>query len=88
MAREFGISKDVIVKLGSNENPYGPSPRVAEALVRHVMELRYYPGDFYRQLREAIATSNGVQPSEVEIGPGAEAIIRYLTCLFIDPGDE
>jgi|SRR5665647_202945 len=88
VARAFGISKDVIVELGLNENPYGPSPRVAEALARHVMDLRYYPGGFYRQLREAIAASNGVKPSEVEIGPGAEAIIRYLASLFIDPGDE
>lgn len=88
VARAYGIPTDWIVRLGSNENPYGPSPRVAEALMREADRLNSYPAGLYAPLRARLAELNRVSEAETEIGPGAESIIRYLAMLFIGPGDE
>lgn len=88
VVRAYGVPADQVVKLGSNENPYGPSPRVAEALERDRGRLNSYPAGLYAPLKARIAELNGVAEDEVEIGPGAESIIRYLAMLFVEPGDE
>ncbi len=61
LARRLGIPEERIVKLDGNESPYGPSPKVIEALSR----FRYYhiyPDPDQRQVREAIADYAGVAP--------------------------
>jgi len=86
--RAYGVPAERIVKLGSNENPYGPSPHVVEALAREAGRMNTYPAGLYAPLEARLAELNGVRESEVEIGPGAESIIRYLALLFVEPGDE
>jgi histidinol-phosphate aminotransferase len=88
VARAYGVPAERILRLGSNENAYGPSPRAVAAITAEAGRVNGYPGGLYQPLRELIAKHNGVDEAEVEIGPGAEAIIHYLAMLFIEPLDE
>jgi histidinol-phosphate aminotransferase len=84
--RELGL--DRVVKLASNEGPYGPFPAAQEALVRGIRELNRYPdGGFYR-LRHALAERHGVRAEEVAPASGADGVVMYLSLAALDPGDE
>ncbi|MBL8655401.1 MAG: histidinol-phosphate transaminase [Alphaproteobacteria bacterium] len=76
-----------IAKLGSNENPYGPSPRVRAALA-DAASLEHYPDPNCRDLREDIARSLGVAPDRLIFGNGSEDILAFACRCFINPGDE
>ena len=84
--RELGLER--VVKLASNEGPYGPFPAAREALARVTEELNRYPdGNAYR-LRAALAERHDVQLEEVVHGAGADGILSYVSQALLDPGDE
>jgi histidinol-phosphate aminotransferase len=83
LERRLGRS---IVKLDANENPYGASPRVYEAL-RHCNALRY-PDAACTELRERLGEYLDTDPARIVCGVGGDEIIDLLTRLFLDPGDE
>jgi histidinol-phosphate aminotransferase len=84
--RELGLNR--VVKLASNEGPFGPFPAAREALERGIDELNRYPdGGFYR-LRERLASRHGVRPGEVAPAAGADGVVLYLSMACLDPGDE
>ena len=67
-----------LVKLNTNENPYGPSPRVLEALRAEAADsLRLYPDPNSDRLREAIAAFHGVQANEVFVGNGSDEVLAH-----------
>ena len=68
---------DGLIKLNTNENPYGPSPRVAEAIAAATDRLRLYPDPRATALREAIAASYGVAPEEVFVGNGSDEVLAH-----------
>jgi histidinol-phosphate aminotransferase len=72
------------VKLNTNENPYPPSPRVAEAIEREVGDgLRLYPDPRSSRLRDAVAAHHGLADgSQVCIGNGSDDILNLLTRAF------
>jgi histidinol-phosphate aminotransferase len=84
--RELGI--DDIVKLASNENPWGPSPRVVEAIARALPRLATYPDKSFHDLKQALAEANGVEVDSICVGHGTEAIIQLIPQLYLNPGDE
>jgi histidinol-phosphate aminotransferase len=84
--RELGL--DRVVKLASNEGPWGPFPAALEALERHARTLNRYPDGGAFHLRNAIAARHGVEPANVITGAGADAIIGHLSLAALDPGDE
>ncbi|MET0259937.1 MAG: histidinol-phosphate transaminase, partial [Gaiellaceae bacterium] len=63
--RELGLER--VVKLASNEGPYGPFPQAREAIVRTVNELNRYPDGGAYRLRHALAAKHGVEPEQVAI---------------------
>jgi histidinol-phosphate aminotransferase len=77
------------VKLNTNECPYPPSPRVAEAILREVgsdgASLRLYPDPTSASLREAVARLHGVRASNVCIGNGSDDILNLLVRCFCGP---
>ncbi len=83
IAAKYGLPPDEIVKLGSNENPYGPSPRVYEAISSARPER--YPEPV--RLVEAMAEYAGAAPENVLIGAGMDGVMDTLTRLFLDPGE-
>ena len=88
LARELGIAPGDIIKLASNENPLGPSPKALEAMRAALERAHFYPdgGGYY--LREAIAQKFGLKRENVILGSGSNEIIEFLGHAFLRPGDE
>jgi histidinol-phosphate aminotransferase len=84
--RELGL--DRVVKLASNEGPWGPFPAALEALERSARSLNRCPDGGAFHLRNAIAERHGVEAANVITGAGADAIIGHLSVATLDPGDE
>jgi histidinol-phosphate aminotransferase len=68
-----------LVKLNTNENPYGPSPKVLEALRAAIGDgLRLYPDPDSGRLKAAIAGAHGLQPSQVFVGNGSDEVLAHV----------
>ncbi|WP_182548958.1 histidinol-phosphate transaminase [Phyllobacterium myrsinacearum] len=68
-----------LVKLNTNENPYGPSPRALAAIAAETTEvLRLYPDPAVRSLREAIAKSHGLDANNVFVGNGSDEVLAHV----------
>src|SRR5256886_3191431 len=87
-ARELGAEADEIIKLASNENPLGPSPKALDAMRAALDAAHLYPdgGGFY--LREALAKKLGCTRDHLILGAGSNEIIEFLGHAFLDRGDE
>lgn len=77
-----------VVKLSSNENPFGPSDRAKEAFQRSVHSLHRYPNTDHASLREAIAEVHGLDAARVICGVGSDEIITFLCQAYAGPKDE
>lgn len=89
IALEFGLKKEDIIKLGSNENPLGPSKKAIEAISKELYAINRYPESDLSDLKLEIAKYSGVDISEVIVGgDGADEIIDVLAKTFIEAGDE
>jgi histidinol-phosphate aminotransferase len=84
--RELGLER--VVKLASNEGPFGPFPAALEALERSARGLNRYPDGGAYRLRTALAERHGVRFEEVALGAGADGVIDCVTQATLDPGDE
>jgi histidinol-phosphate aminotransferase len=85
LERELGIKN--IIKLASNENPLGPSPKAMAAINKHLNELHLYPDASHYRLREALAGRLGVDLEEIMVGCGSEEIFSLLIRSYCQPGD-
>ncbi|MDI9610620.1 MAG: histidinol-phosphate transaminase [Archaeoglobales archaeon] len=81
----YGLEK--VVKLASNENPYGASPKAIE-VVRNFTELHRYPNPEYRELRRKLEEYTGWNAERIVIGAGIDGILETLFKILIDEGDE
>ena len=88
LARELGIPPEKIIKLASNENPLGPSPKALAAIRAALARAQLYPAGGGYYLREAIAERNGLQRENIILGNGSNEIIEFLGHAFLRPGDE
>ncbi|GAB4260705.1 MULTISPECIES: pyridoxal phosphate-dependent aminotransferase [Deferrisoma] len=86
LQRERGF--DRVVKLASNENPLGPSPRAVEAARRAAAEAHRYPDGFGRRLKEALAARWGVGVENLVLGNGSSEVIEMAVRLLVRPGSE
>jgi histidinol-phosphate aminotransferase len=86
LERELGISG--AVKLASNENALGPSPRALEALRRGLAGVHRYPDGSCHRLRTALAARWRVAPERIVFGAGIDEILELLAKAFVGPGDE
>jgi histidinol-phosphate aminotransferase len=84
--RELGL--DRVVKLASNEGPFGPFPAALEALAKGIEDLNRYPDGGCYRLREALAERHGVRAEEIAFGAGADGVIDCLAQVSLDSGDE
>jgi len=84
--RELGLER--VVKLASNEGPYGPFPQAREAIARAVDELNRYPDGGAYRLRAALAERFDVRLEEVAVGAGSDGLVDCLSQAVLEPGDE
>ena len=84
--RELGLER--VVKLASNEGPFGPFPEAREAIERCVGELNRYPDGGAYRLRAALAERHDLRLEEVAPGAGSDGIVDGLSQAMLEPGDE
>src|SRR5215468_5606533 len=81
-----GIARPV--KLSSNENPLGPSPKAMAAFREAAGDLHRYPDGGAERLREGIARRFGLEVGRIVCGNGSDELIALLTRAYAGPGDE
>ena len=87
LAERAGIPPDKVIRLNGNENPYGPSPRVLDAL-GSFEQYNLYPDPEQRQLREVLSGYMGVGPEHIIAGNGADELIDLTLRMFLSPGEK
>ncbi len=80
--------RDDVLKLSSNENPFGPSPKAIEAYARAAQALHRYPSTDHVALRTAIGEVHGLDPDRIICGVGSDEILHLLAQCYAGPGDE
>ncbi len=86
LERELGVSNPI--KLASNENPRGPSPKACAVLSEAIPTLNRYPDGSGHALRHAVADRCKVHPDQVLLGNGSDEIIGLVIKAFLSPGDD
>jgi histidinol-phosphate aminotransferase len=86
VAQRIGLPPERIVKLDANENPYGPSPKVAEALAK-AHSYHIYPDPEQRKVRAALGRYVGFDAEWLVAGAGSDELIDLLVRLFVPPGE-
>lgn len=84
--RELGLTE--VIKLASNENPYGCSPKVKEAIIANLDQTHIYPDGASVLLTNAVAKHYGVEPNQIVFGAGSDEVILMICRAFLLPGDE
>jgi histidinol-phosphate aminotransferase len=90
LQRELGDAwpKNGAIKLASNENPYGPSPKVLAAIRSALSSIHFYPDGSAFRLRARLAAYHGVSDREVVVGAGSNELIELLVHAFVGDGEE
>ena len=86
LAEQAGISPDQVIRLNGNENPYGPSPKVVEALGAFE-HYNHYPDPGQRRMRESLSAYLDVSPEQIVCGNGSDEVIDMLLRMFVGPGE-
>jgi histidinol-phosphate aminotransferase len=87
-ARELGLDPNAIIKLASNENPLGPSPKAMEAMRDALEKGHLYPDGGGFCLCKAVAKKLGLTPESVILGNGSNEVLEFLGHAFLNPGDD
>ncbi len=78
VVREFGIKENEIIKLASNENPYGPSPKVIEKVKNSAHLMHRYPDDSFYELKEGLASRFNIKDENIIIGAGSDQVLEFI----------
>jgi len=87
LARELGLNEADIVKLASNENPLGPSPKALAAAQAALTDMTLYPDGAGFVLKKALCDKLGIQPQQIVLGNGSSDILDFITRVFVNDGD-
>ncbi|MDR0901443.1 MAG: histidinol-phosphate transaminase [Opitutaceae bacterium] len=88
VARELGLDPADIIKLASNENSFGPSPRAIEAATRALARAELYPDGGCVELRRRLAAHWGLAENQFVVGNGSNELLELLGNVLLRPGDE
>jgi len=86
LARELGLDEQGIVKLASNENPLGASPRALAAIENVLMDLARYPDGSGFDLKQALSARLGIAPARIVLGNGSNDVLEMAARAFLVPG--
>jgi len=85
VARELGMPADSIIKVASNENPFGPSPRALAAMQKAISTVNLYPDGNAFYLKQKLATKLGVETANLVLGNGSNEIIEFVAHALLGP---
>lgn len=86
LAREFGLDESAIVKLASNENPLGPSPRALDAAQRALADMAFYPDGAGFALKARLAEKLDLSATQIVLGNGSNDVLDMVARAFLGPG--
>ena len=86
-ARELGVDEASILKMASNENPLGPSPKALAAIRTALDDLAYYPDGSGYELKKALERRFGVAPEGIVLGNGSNDVLELVARSFLTPAD-
>ncbi|MGM0593260.1 MAG: histidinol-phosphate transaminase [Pseudomonadota bacterium] len=86
LEREYGVSN--IIKLASNENPLGPSPKALAAMHDGLGDVWLYPDGNGFELKQKLAAKHGVGIERITLGNGSSDVLEFAVRVFVGPGDE
>jgi histidinol-phosphate aminotransferase len=87
LSKKIDIASEHIIKLDGNENPYGCSPKVNQALSSYSF-FHIYPDPQQRELRNALEKYTGINAGHIIAGSGSDELIELILRLFLEPGDQ
>lgn len=82
--REYGLSR--VIKLASNENPLGPSPKAQQAVMAAVQDQHLYPDPTHYDMLQAVSKKWNLDPQHLAFGNGSDEIIDLLCRIYCEPG--
>src|SRR5665213_4011370 len=88
VAREMNLPADSIIKVASNENPFGPSPLALAAMQKAIAGVNLYPDGNAFYLKQKLAAKLGVEPTNLILGNGSNEIIEFVSHALLAPGDD
>ena len=88
VVREFGIKPKDVVKLASNENPKGVSPKVSKAIVDSASKAFLYPDDSMFELKDGLAKKFDVKSENIIIGAGSDQVLEFISRVILEPNDK
>jgi histidinol-phosphate aminotransferase len=88
VVREFGIDPKDVVKLASNENPKGCSPKVAQAIATNANKAFLYPDDSMFELKDALSSKFSVTDKNIIIGAGSDQVLEFISRALLMPNDK
>lgn len=86
VARELGLPAESIIKVASNENPFGPSPLAIAAMQKAIAGVNLYPDGNAFYLKQKLAAKLGVEPANLVLGNGSNDIIEFIGHALLAPG--
>ncbi len=86
VARELGLPVDSIIKVASNENPLGPSPKAQAALREAIPSVNLYPDGNAFYLKNKLAAKLGVEPANLVLGNGSNELLEFVAHALLGPG--
>ncbi|HTB85669.1 MAG TPA: histidinol-phosphate transaminase [Candidatus Sulfotelmatobacter sp.] len=86
VARELNLPADSIIKVASNENPFGPSPLAQTALQKAIAGVNLYPDGNAFYLKQKLAAKLGIEPANLVLGNGSNEIIEFVSHALLAPG--
>jgi histidinol-phosphate aminotransferase len=87
VVRDYGLKAEDVVKLASNENPNGASPKAIKAIEENAAKAFLYPDDSYYELKGAICEKFGVESNELILGAGSDQVLEFITKAVLDKSD-
>ncbi len=87
VVREFGIEPEAVVKLASNENPLGCSPKVAEAISKNAHKAYLYPDDSYYELKAELSRRFNVKDNNIIIGAGSDQVLEFIARALLNQNE-
>ncbi len=88
VAREYGLAVDQVIKLASNENPLGPSPKALAAMEQVLRNIHLYPDGSAFHLKGHLAEKLYLTPQQLILGNGSNEIIEFVGHAFLNPEAE
>jgi histidinol-phosphate aminotransferase len=88
VARELNLPAESIIKVASNENPFGPSPLALAAMQKVLANLNLYPDGNAFYLKQKLAAKLGIETTNLILGNGSNEIIEFVSHALLAPGDD